>query len=128
MVDYYGVKKKAYHTLGHAFSPLHVIMEWPDLEGETAGTTLRRRIHVVNDLHRPHDSLTVHWRVSDAAGSVQAADSIACRVAENGIADVGEVAWQIPEDAAEPYRIRLRLDAADQHVSANEYLVKVRPG
>ena len=126
VVDYYGVKKKAYHTLGHAFSPLHVMMEWPDLEGEIAGTTLRRRIHVVNDLHRPHDSLTVQWRVSDAAGRVQAAASIACRVAENGIADVGEVAWQIPADAAEPYRIRLRLDAADQHVSDNEYLVKVR--
>ena len=128
VVDYYGEKKKAYHTLRQAFSPLHVIMEWPDLEGEAAGTTLRKRIHVVNDLHRPHDSLTVQWRVSDAAGRVQAADSIACRVAENGIAAVGEVVWQIPADAVEPYRIRLRLDAADQHVSDNEYLVKVRPG
>lgn len=83
---------------------------------------------MVNDLHRPHESLTVQWRVSDATGSVQAADSIACRVAENGIAAVGEVVWQIPEDAAEPYRIRLRLDAANRHVSDNEYLVKVRPG
>ena len=128
VVDYYGVKKRAYHALAHAFTPLHVMMEWPDLEGEAAGTTLRRRIHVVNDLHRPHDSLTVQWRLSDAAGSVQAAASIACRVPENGIAEVGEVAWQIPADAAEPHRIRLRLDAADQHVSANEYLVKVRPG
>ena len=66
-------------------------------------------------------------QVSDATGSVQAADRIACRVAENGIAAVGEVAWQIPADAAEPYWIRLRLDAADQHVSDNEYQVKVRP-
>ena len=53
-------------------------------------------------------------------------DSIACRIADNGIAAVGEVVWQIPERAAEQYAIRLRLDAADQHVSGNGYLVKVR--
>ena len=31
VVDYYGEKKKAWYTLRRAFSPLHVMMEWPDL-------------------------------------------------------------------------------------------------
>jgi beta-mannosidase len=128
VVDYYGEKKKAYHTLKRAFSPLHVMMEWPDLEGEPAGATVRKAVHVVNDYHRPYDVLTVQWQVIDDAGAVMAADSIACGVAENGIAAVGEVAWEIPPDATEPYTVRLRLDSADQHVSGNEYLVKVRPG
>ena len=98
------------------------MMEWPDLEGESAGATLRRAVH------RPYDALTVQWQVVDGDGTVLAGDSIACRIADNGIAAVGEVVWQIPERAAEQYAIRLRLDAADQHVSGNEYPVKVRPG
>ena len=128
VVDYYGEKKKAWYTLRQAFSPLHVMMEWPELEGESAGTTLRKAVHVVNDYHRPYDALTVQWQVVDGDGTVVAGDSIACRIADNGIAAVGEVVWQIPERAAEQYAIRLRLDAADQHVSGNEYPVKVRPG
>ena len=128
MVDYYGEKRKAWYTLRQAFSPLHVMMEWPELEGESAGTTLRKAVHVVNDYHRPYDALTVQWQVVDGDGTVVAGDSIACRIADNGIAAVGEVVWQIPERAAEQYAIRLRLDAADQHVSGNEYPVKVRPG
>lgn len=127
VVDYYGVKKKAYYTLKQAFSPLHVMMEWPDLEGEAPGAALRKPLHVVNDFPRPYDALAVHWQVTDAAGSVLAGDRIACSIAENGIAEVGAVVWQIPERAAERYTIRLRLEAADQPVSANEYLVTVRP-
>ena len=128
VVDYYGEKKKAWYTLRQAFSPLHVMMEWPDLEGESAGATLRKAVHVVNDYHHPYDALTVQWQVVDGDGTVLTGDSIACRIADNGLAAVGEVVWQIPERAAEQYAIRLRLDAADQHVSGNEYLVKVRPG
>ena len=112
----------------HKFDPCNGCLEWPDLEGETAGATLRKAVHVVNDYHRPYDALTVQWQVVDGDGTVLAGASIACRIADNGIAAVGEVVWQIPERVAEQYAIRLRLDAADQHVSGNEYLVKVRPG
>ena len=104
------------------------MMEWPELEGESAGATLRKAVHVVNDYHRPYDALTVQWQVVDGDSTVLAGDSIACRIADNGIAAVGEVVWQIPERAAEQYAIRLRLDVADQHVSGNEYPVTVRPG
>ena len=128
VVDYYGEKKKAWYTLRQAFSPLHVMMEWPDLEGESAGATLCKAVHVVNDYHRPCESLTVQWQVVDAGGAVVAGGSIACGIADNGIAAVGEVVWQVPADATEQYTIRLRLGAADQHVSANEYPVRVRPG
>lgn len=69
----------------------------------------------------------MHWQVTDDAGRALAGGRIACDIAENGIAEVGAVAWQIPERAAVRYTIRLRLEAADQPVSANEYLVTVRP-
>ena len=128
VVDYYGEKKKAYHVLKRAFSPLHVLMEWPDLEGEYAGATLHRTVHIVNDYHRPYESLAVQWQVTNDGGNILGGDTIACRIAENGIAAVGDVVWRIPERAAAQYTIRLRLDAADQHVSSNDYLVKVRPG
>ena len=127
MADYYGEKKIAYHTLTQAFSPLHVMMEWPDLDGEAAGAELRKAVHVVNDYNRCYGALTVQWQVAVGDGAEVAADSIACSIPENGIAQVGAVAWEIPEDAAGPYAVRLRLAAADQHVSDNQYTVKVRP-
>ena len=83
---------------------------------------------MVNDFHRPYESLTVQWQVVDGDGVMLTGDSIACGIADNGIAAVGEVVWQVPADATEQYTIRLRLDAADEHVSANEYPVRVRPG
>ena len=126
VVDYYGVRKKAYYALKQAFNPLHVMMEWPDPEGEAAGAALRKPLHVVNDFHRPYDALAVHWQVTDAAGKVLAGDRIACSIAANGIAEVGAAAWQLPEGAGGPYTIRLRLDAAGQQVSGNDYLIKVR--
>lgn len=126
VVDYYGVPKKAYYTLKQAFSPLHVMMEWPDLAGEAAGAALRKPLHVVNDFPRPYDELAVYWQVTDPAGGVLAGDRIACSIAENGIAEVGSAAWQLPKDTAGPYAIRLRLDASGRQVSTNEYLLKLR--
>ena len=42
VVDYYGKRKKGYFALQQAFNPIHVMMDWPDLAGEPAGSTFRR--------------------------------------------------------------------------------------
>ena len=66
VVDYYGKRKKGYFALQQAFNPIHVMMDWPDLAGEPAGSTFRRAIYVVNDYAAAHPSLTVMWQVLGA--------------------------------------------------------------
>ena len=127
VVDYYGEKKKAYYTLQQAFSPLHVMLEWPELEGEPAAAELRKRIYVVNDFHRPYPDLTVRWQVRDDTGAELASDRLACSIADNGIDTVGELVWHLPERAAGPFTIELQLWDGERHVSSNEYLLKTRP-
>ena len=54
--------KKGYFALQQAFAPIHVMMDWPDLAGEPAGSTFRRAIYVVNDYATEYPSLTVAWQ------------------------------------------------------------------
>ena len=40
------------------------------MEGASAGATMCKAVHVVNDYHRPYDALTVQWQVVDGDGTV----------------------------------------------------------
>ena len=88
--------KKGYFALQQAFAPIHVMMDWPDLAGELAGSTFRHAIYVVNDCATEYPSLTVAWQVLDAVAQVLAQGSIPCAVAANSLSQVGEVSWTIP--------------------------------
>ena len=85
--------KKGYFALQQAFAPIHVMMDWPDLAGELAGSTFRRAIYVVNDCATEYPSLTVAWQVLDAVAQVLAQGSIPCAVAANSLSQVGAVSW-----------------------------------
>ena len=96
VVDYYGRKKKGYFALQRAFNPIHVMMDWPDLAGEPAGSTFRRAVYVVNDYASAYPSLTVAWQVLGAGDAVLAGGTITCAAPANGLQQVGEVSWDLP--------------------------------
>ena len=85
VVDYYGRKKKGYFALQRAFNPIHVMMDWPDLAGEPAGSTLRRAVYVVNDYTSAYPSLTVAWQVLGAGDAVLAGGTITCAAPANSL-------------------------------------------
>ena len=82
---YYGRKKKGYFALQQAFNPIHVMMDWPDLAGEPAGSTFRRAIYVVNDYAAAYRSLTVTWQVLGAGDAVLANGTITCAAHANNL-------------------------------------------
>ena len=99
VVDYYGRMKKGYFALQQVFSPLHMMMDWPDLAGEPAGSTFRRAIYVVYDYAAAYPSLTVTWRVLGAGDAVLANGTITCAAPANSLHQVGEVTWDTPAAA-----------------------------
>jgi beta-mannosidase len=125
VVDYYGRKKKAYYTLQQAFRPLHVMMEWPRIDGETPGTALTKGVFVVNDYLRDYRELNVRWWIRDANKQLLQQQVLACNSPENSLERVGELAWTVPADGHAPYRISLELADATSILSTNEYEVKV---
>ena len=126
-VDYYGRKKKGYFALQQAFNPIHVMMDWPDLAGEPAGSTFRRTIHVVNDYATEYPSLTVAWKVLGAGNAVLAGGRILCSAPANNLQQVGEVSWNIPATPGS-YRVSLTLVRDAEALSRNEYTVQVHAG
>ena len=127
VVDYYGRKKKGYFALQQAFKPLHVMMDWPDLAGEPAGSTFRRAIYVVNDYAAAYPSLTVAWQVLGAGDAVLARGTITCAAPANSLQQVGEVAWDTPAVGGS-YRVSLTLERDAEPLSRNEYTVQVHAG
>ena len=127
VVDYYGRKKKGYFALQQAFNPIHVMMDWPDLAGEPAGSTFRRTIYVVNDYAAAHPSLTLQWQVLGTGGAVLAGGTIACATPANSLQHVGEATWEIPT-AAGSYRVSLTLERGAETLSTNSYTVQGRVG
>ncbi len=125
VVDYYGKKKKAYFALQQAFRPIHVMMEWPLIDGEAPGTRLSKGVFVVNDYLREYPELTISWRVSDANDQTLQEQSLSSSVAENSLARVGALEWTVPADGSAPYRIRFELADSSGVLSANEYEVEV---
>ena len=123
VVDYYGRKKKGYFALQQAFNPIHVMMDWPDLAGEPAGSTFRRAIYVVNDYAAAYRSLTVTWQVLGAGNAVLANGTITCAAPANNLQQVGEVSWAIPA-AGGSYRVMLALERDAEPLSSNNYLVE----
>ena len=124
VVDYYGKKKKGYFALQQAFNPLHVMMDWPDLAGEPAGSTFRRAIYVVNDYAAAYPSLTVTWQVLGAGDAVLATGTITCAAPANSLQQVGEVTWDTPA-AGGSYRVSLTLERDAEPLSRNQYTVQV---
>ena len=124
VVDYYG-KKKAYYALQKAFAPLHVMVDWPAIDGEPAGSDFSRKIFVVNDFLREYATLDVKWRIVDSRGAVLANDSISCTIPENSLNEVGEVSWRIPDEAEEGFKIEAELVDGSEVLAGNEYELKV---
>jgi len=125
VVDYYGKKKKAYYALQKAFAPLHVMVDWPAIDGEPAGSDFSRKIFVVNDFLREYATLDVKWRIVDSRGAVLANDSISCTIPENSLNEVGEVSWRIPDEAEEGFKIEAELVDGSEVLAGNEYELKV---
>ena len=130
VVDYYGKKKKGYFALQQAFNPLHVMMDWPDLAGEPAGSTFRRAIYVVNDYAAAYPSLTVTWRVLGAGDAVLARGTITCAAPANSLQQVGEVTWDMPAAPAAPgsFRVSLTLERDAERLSSNAYTIQFHAG
>ena len=125
VVDYYGVKKKAWYTLQQAFRPVHVLMEWPLIDGEAPGTALSKGVFVVNDFLREYSGVRVSWRVSDANNETLQEETLTFDVAENSLARVGALEWTVPAEGEGPYRISFELADSSGVLSTNEYEVKV---
>ena len=125
VVDYYGRKKRAYYTLQQAFSPVHVMMEWPLIDGEAAGTTLSKGVFVVNDYLHDYPELSVKWQILDADGHTLQQQSLACSTPEHSLVKVGELEWTVPVSGRSPYRITFELADPSGVVSTNEYELKV---
>ena len=123
VVDYYGRKKKGYFALQQAFNPILVMMDWPDLAGEPAGSNFRRAIYVVNAYAAAHPFLIVTWQVLGAGNSVLANGTITCAAPANNLQQVGEVSWAIPA-APGSYRVMLALERDAEPLSSNNYLVE----
>jgi beta-mannosidase len=128
VVDYFGRKKRAYYALQEAFRPLHVLMEWPLIDGEAPGTVLTKGVFVVNDYLREYPELSVRWRVSDNDGTTLQQETLACSSPENALTRVGELAWTVPAGGRGPYRIAFELADASGVLSTNAYDVKVIAG
>lgn len=126
IVDYYGKKKKAYFTLQKAFAPLHVMIDWPAIDGEEAGTGFSKKIFVVNDYLHEYPSLEVRWRILDSRGETLQSGTIPCTVPENSLCEVGEVSWQIPDETNEHFAIDVELRRGDEALSSNNYELTVR--
>ena len=125
-MDYYGKKKKGYFALQQAFNPIHVMMDWPDLAGEPAGSTFRRAVYVVNDYAAAYPSLTVTWQVLGAGDAVLANGTITITAPPNSLQQVGEVTWDIPAVPGS-YRVSLTVERDRESFSSNVYSVEVRP-
>ena len=128
VVDYYGEKKKAYYTLKQAFRPA-ARTDGMARPGGRSGRRAAAQEGARGERSSPPvrvagGAMAGHRRRRQGARRRQ--HRLPHRRERHRRRRRGGV-WQIPEHGAAPYTIRLRLDAADQHVSSNEYLVKVRP-
>ena len=126
VVDYYGNKKKAYYALQKAFAPLHVMVEWPAIDGEAAGSDLSKKIYVVNDFLREYPSLDVKWKIVDSGGGVKKDGVVTCTVPENSLCEVGKVSWHVPEESAKSFRIEVELLRRNEIMASNDYELRVR--
>ena len=88
VVDYYGKKKKGYYALKQAFNPIHVIMDWPEVEGEEAGGAFCRKVYVVNDYLFEYPSLKVKWEILNSSNEILESGTIACSVPENCLTEI----------------------------------------
>ena len=125
VVDYYGRRKKGYYTLQQSFNPIHVIMDWPDLEGQKSGSEFRKKIYIVNDYMHGYPTLKVRWAIKDCEHKIVKSEEIVHRVPENSIQEIGEVLWKCKGKGKEKFRISFELFEGMDKLSVNEYLIMV---
>ena len=126
VVDYYGRPKRAYYTLKQACNPIHVLMDWPPLAGEPAGSTFRKDLFVVNDFHHPYPALHLKWQIRDASDSPLFEHEFACSIPANSLTKVADVVWTIPPTPGACYRITFELTAPTGPLSTNDYRLAVQ--
>ena len=126
VVDYYGRPKRAYYTLKQACNPIHVLMDWPPLAGEPAGSTFRKDLFVVNDFHHPYPALHMKWQIRDASGSPLFEHEFVCSIPANSLTKVADVVWTIPPTPGACYRITFELTAPTGTLSTNDYRLAVQ--
>ena len=103
-----------------------VMVDWPAIDGEPAGSDFSKKIFVVNDFLQEYASLDVKWRIVNLAGAVLAEDSLSCAVPENSLNEVGEVSWRMPDQTGERFKIETELLKGSEVLASNEYELKVR--
>lgn len=127
VIDYYRKRKKGYYALKQAFNPIHVMMDWPKIEGEKAGENFSKKVYVVNDYCREYPSLEIKWELLDSSNRLLESKTIACSVPENSLKEVAAVSWKIPQRVSRNYKIKFELSDLIKRLSSNEYIIKVRP-
>ena len=128
VIDYYGKKKKAYHTLKQAFSPVHVIMDWPDLEGLPSGSKMDHKVYIINDFYREFPGYEVKWQINDRNDKRLESGALTGNIQENCIQAAGTIDWQVPGADKAKYTICFELAQDGTILSTNEYEIKTRAG
>ncbi|HHV62531.1 MAG TPA: hypothetical protein GXX51_07845 [Firmicutes bacterium] len=132
VVDYYRKPKPGYYALKQAFSPIHVIADWPsDL---APGEPLDLGIYIVNDYLRPFPGLIVECRLlyrgsdkEQGEGILVASRSFLLDVAENSIIP-GQRFHMEKLNEVGFYKLELTLKDENRTLSTNAYEFKVDPG
>ena len=65
IIDYYYGKKKAYEIVKKSYSPIHIMMEWP--ESPAVSIENGCKVYAVNDYKHPCNCI-VEWRVTNTDG------------------------------------------------------------
>jgi beta-mannosidase len=118
VVDFWRNRKAGFYALQRAMAPLQVMVEFeqqPELS--PAGASL----WLVNDFPRPYDDLRLTWTVSDSSGAVVDSGELACTIAANAIANLGDAPWSRPARAG--LRVSLGLWHGTLRLSENDYLL-----
>jgi len=119
IVDYYRKKKPGYYALKQAFSPIHVIMEWPDKVNP--GGKFKKKIYVVNDYHYRFDVLRISYTVSCDEKIIKR-ESINCDIGENTLKEIGYVEFQFnSKDESKEISVALELWKENNLLSRNNY-------
>ena len=94
-----------------SINPIHVLMDWPPLAGETAGSAFRKDLFVVNDFHHPYPALQVNCGSATLRARAPGT-AISCGIAANPLTKVAEVVWTMLPTPGACHRITFELMAA----------------
>jgi beta-mannosidase len=128
-LDFDQTPKMAYYSYKKSCAPLSVNFAFRDeLQPQTAGTTLKIPVWIVNDL-RSEISLDVQCEITDLQGNRAWNRAFQATIREDDSKSVGEVEWTIPEtNAVRVYALRAMAKQRGGELNAsNTIYIKVVP-